>query len=61
MNEFAMIAAVTAAVALQSVADAGTHWTDLVSVHRSSSGGYGIGSVSTARWYTGDSLSLIRR
>jgi hypothetical protein len=59
MKKFAMVAAVTAAIALQSVADAGTHWTDSVSVYSSSSGGYGIGSVSTARLYTSDSSEYI--
>jgi hypothetical protein len=59
MKKFAMVAAVTAAIALQSVANAGTRWTDSVSVYSSSSGGYGIGSVSTARYYTSDSSEYI--
>jgi hypothetical protein len=59
MKKFAMVTAITAAIALQSVADAGTRWTDSVSVYNSSSGGYGIGAVSTARYYTSDSAEYI--
>jgi hypothetical protein len=59
MKKFAMVAAVTVVIALQSVAYAGAHWKDSVSVYSSSSGGYGIGSVSTARYYTSDSSEYI--
>jgi hypothetical protein len=58
MRKFTIIASVIAALALQSVANAGYRSTIGVTVYRSTTS-YAIGSVSTARYYTGDSSQYI--
>jgi hypothetical protein len=58
MRKFAIIGSVIAALALQSVANAGNRSTIAVIVYKSTTS-YAIGSVSTARYYTSDSSQYI--
>ncbi|HEY6922627.1 MAG TPA: hypothetical protein VI653_04100 [Steroidobacteraceae bacterium] len=60
MRKLAIITGLAAALLLQSLANAGTHLTNPVSIYSATSGGgSAIGSVATARYYTSDTSQYI--
>lgn len=60
MKKLAVITGIVGGLLLQSIANAGAHFTNPVSIYTSTAGGgSAIGSIATARYYTSDTSQYI--